>query len=225
MDETSKNESQARILYRDPNDVLVIQNLCIALIGVILICFSSLGGNLYLYWRKPDRIVVDRSSGQVVTLDNRNYGDGPSTSMMPDRLTPSDALFAVRQWTQHYYAINPATRSADIEKCIRLMVPATAKQFVARLGQDRRLEIERNESHQGVWTIQSETIDPKDNYLLRVIGTQKMTKVINGKSEEVVRQLEVSFKLVADANGRTDENLRSGFRIARVEDKEIGGGQ
>lgn len=214
-----------RVLYRDPTDVQMIRNLSLATIALTLLCLCSLMASVYLYWRRPDRIVVDRSSGQVITIDNRAYGEGPSASLMPDRLTEADSLFVVRQFTQSYYGINPANRAADIERCIRLMVPGTAKQFAARIVQDRRLETERAESHQATWTIQSETIDPRDKFSIRVIGLQKLTSVKDGRTVEVSRQLEVVFKLVADAGGRTDENLRSGFRIGRFEDREIGGAQ
>ncbi len=225
-DNTSQNpQTPARVIYRDPTDIEVNRRLSFALLSVIFFCVCSMCANVYLYWRRPDRIVVDRSSGQVITVDNRTFGDTPSASMMPDRLTTSDALFAVRKWTDGYYGINPANRAADIERCIRLMVPGTARDFAARLGQERRLETERKESHQAVWTIQSEIVDPRDNFSVRVIGTQKLTKVVDGKPIEVTRQIEVTFKLVADSAGRTDENLRSGFRVARLEDREIGGAQ
>lgn len=59
---------------RDPRDVHTIGML--ALGGLVLTgAFSvSVLLNLWQFWRVPDRIVVDRTSGRVIEINDRQYG-------------------------------------------------------------------------------------------------------------------------------------------------------
>ena len=61
-------------LTRDPDDVLTISSLFKAVWVLLIVLSLSVGINIFLSLRKADRIVVDRSSGRVVELNNRDYG-------------------------------------------------------------------------------------------------------------------------------------------------------
>ena len=67
------------------------------------------------------------------------------------------------------------------------------------------------------------SVDQADPYTVRVIGKQEITKVISGAPRTETRQLSLTLKLVADPQRRADRNLRSGFLVARFDDKELGG--
>lgn len=62
-------------IYRDPQDVRSVIHLARSGIVLTLLLLISIGGNFYQYYRRPDRIVVDKSSGRVVEINDRDYGD------------------------------------------------------------------------------------------------------------------------------------------------------
>ena len=57
---------------RDPNDSLTISSLLRACGVVLALLAVSFGLNIFLAVRKADRIIVDKSSGRVVEIKNRD---------------------------------------------------------------------------------------------------------------------------------------------------------
>src|SRR5262249_26352477 len=76
-------------IYRDPADVRTNFQLLTALLIVLGLFTLSAVGNAWQYWRRPDRIVVDRSSGRVLMINDREFGETDAIKMMPDQ--PGDA--------------------------------------------------------------------------------------------------------------------------------------
>jgi len=211
-------------LHRDPIDVRTILSLSWTGILLALLLAVSLGFNIYQYWRRPDRIVVDRSSGRVLMIDDREYGATETVSFGPDRLTGADKQYIAGEFVRAIYQIDPATRNKDIERALRMMVPNSALAFAQYLKRNGVLDRQRAESHQAVWTPQDIAVDQADPYTVRVIGKQEVTKYVAGAANTETRQLSLTLKLVADPLRRADRNLRSGFLIARFDDKELGAG-
>src|SRR5215472_16372390 len=57
--------------YRDVNDVRLLLKLASSQILIVMMLLVSVAGNVWMYYRRPDRIVVDRtSSGDYVILSN-----------------------------------------------------------------------------------------------------------------------------------------------------------
>src|SRR5262245_43498997 len=81
------------VVHRDPVDVRIIVSL--SWVGLVLafMLVTSLAFNIYQYWRRPDRIVVDRSSGRVLMINDREYGATEAVSLGPDRLTAADKQY------------------------------------------------------------------------------------------------------------------------------------
>jgi hypothetical protein len=211
-------------LYRDPADIRTILSLSWVGILLALLVALSLGFNVYQYWRRPDRIVVDRSSGRVLMIDDREYGATEAVQFGPDRLTNADKRYIAGEFVRAIYQIDPATRNKDIERALRMMVPNSALAFAQYLKRNGVLDRQRAESHQAVWTPQDIAVDQADPYTVRVIGKQEVTKYIAGAANSETRQLSLTLKLVADPLRRADRNLRSGFLIARFDDRELGAG-
>ena len=211
-------------LHRDPVDVRTILSLSWLGILLALLVTLSLGFNVYQYWRRPDRIVVDRSSGRVLMIDDREYGATEAVQFGPDRLTNADKQYIAGEFVRAIYQIDPATRNKDIERALRMMVPNSALAFAQYLKRNGVLDRQRAESHQAVWTPQDIAVDQADPYTVRVIGKQEVTKYIAGAANSETRQLSLTLKLVADPLRRADRNLRSGFLVARFDDKELGAG-
>lgn len=209
------------IVYRDPADVRTSFQLLTTLLIVLCLLMLSALGNAYQYWRRPDRIVVDRSSGQVLMINDREYGATGAVKMMPDQPGEADKKYLVSEYVRLLYAVNPAARAADLKAALEMMVPQSAVRFAAYLKDHHILEQQRAESWQAVWTPQDTSVDRLDPYTLRVIGKQEITKVINNSSLQEAKQLQLTVKLVADPAGRNDANRRTGFLVAAIDYKEL----
>lgn len=214
-------QKQTAVVYRDPADVRTLINLARCGLVLTLLLLASIVGNFYQYYRRPDRIVVDRSSGRVLAINDREYGATEAVELGPDRLTDADKKYIVGEFVEALYRVDPATRSKDIERALRMMVPDSALKFARYLKQEGILEKQQQESWQSVWTVQDISVDSRDRYNVRVIGRQDLRRLEAGVPVEEPRQLNLSVRLMADPNGRADRNLRSGFIISSFDYKEI----
>lgn len=216
-------QSSLQTFYRDPADVRTILSMAWTGTLLVLLLLASVAFNIWQYWRRPDRIVVDRSSGRVLMINDREYGETEVAKLGPDKLTNADKQYLAGEFVKAIYQVDPATRPRDIERALRMMVPASALLFARYLKQTGVLDKQRAESWQAVWTPQDTSVDGADPYTVRVIGKQEITKVIAGATQRETRQLSLTLKLVADPQRRADRNLRSGFLIGSFDYKEIGG--
>jgi hypothetical protein len=106
-------ESPVSVLHRDPADVKVILSLTWVGILLALLLVVSIAFNIYQYWRRPDRIVIDRSSGRVLMINDRQYGETEAVSFGPDKLTNADKKYLAGEFVRNLYQIDPATRPKD----------------------------------------------------------------------------------------------------------------
>jgi hypothetical protein len=210
------------VLHRDPADVRIVLSLAWTSMLLVVLLLVSVAFNFYQYIRRPDRIVVDRSSGRVLMINDRNYGETEAVQLGPDKLTNADKQYIAGEFVRALYQIDPATRGRDIERALRMMIPDSALRFARYLKQEGILDKQRAESWQAVWAPQDISIDRIDPYTVRVIGKQEMTRVVAGASQRESRQLNLTLKLVADPQRRADRNLRSGFLVASIDYKELG---
>ena len=213
--------SRSPVYYRDPQDVRTVIHLARSGIVLALLLLISVGGNFYQYYRRPDRIVVDKSSGRVVEMNDREYGETETVQFGPEHLTEADKKYIASEFVKSLYQIDPATRSKDLERALRMMLPDSALKFARYLKQDNLLGKQLNESWQSTWTAQDITVDLKDRYNIRVLGRQEIHRLENGATVDEPRQLSLTLKLIADPKGRADRNLRSGFLISSFDYKEI----
>src|SRR5215475_3989627 len=200
-------QSSSQILYRDPADVRTILSMAWTGTLLVLLLLASVAFNIWQYWRRPDRIIVDRSSGRVLQINDREYGETEAVKLGPDRLTGADKHYIAGEFVKAIYQVDPATRPRDIERALRMMVPNSALLFARYLKQTGILDKHRAESWQAVWTPQDISVDRIDPYTVRVIGKQEITKVITGAAQQETRQLHLTFKLVTDPLRRADRNL------------------
>jgi hypothetical protein len=85
--------SSSQILYRDPADVRTILSMAWTGTLLVLLLLASVAFNIWQYWRRPDRIVVDRSSGRVLMINDREYGETEAVKLGPDKLTNADKQY------------------------------------------------------------------------------------------------------------------------------------
>jgi hypothetical protein len=220
--DTAVAQSSLQPLYRDPADVRTILSMAWTGTLLVLLLLASVALNIWQYWRRPDRIVVDRSLGRVLMINDREYGETEAVKLGPDKLTNADKQYLAGEFVKAIYQVDPATRPRDIERALRMMAPASALLFARYIKQTGILDKQRAESWQAIWTPQDISVDGVDPYTVRVIGKQEVTKMIAGATQQETHQLHLTLKLVADPQRRADRNLRSGFLVASFDYKELG---
>ena len=219
--ERGKVTGTPAVVYRDASDVRTILSLTWSMMILALLLVASGVGNIYQYLRRPDRIVVDGSTGRVLSINNRNYGSEEGIEFGPDRLTQQDKVYITKEFVKAVYQVDPATRPRDIERALTMMVPDSAVRFSRWMKEKGVLDQQKAESWQTIWSPMDVSVDKNDAYTVSVIGKQDITKVVNGTTVRDARQLRLTIKLVADNKGRADRNLRSGFLISSLDYQEL----
>lgn len=209
------------LVYRDAADIRTIFQLVTTLLILLGLLTISLIGNVWLYWRRPDRIIVDRSNGRVLMINDREFGETDSVKITPESLGVEDKQYLVSEFVKLLYRVNPATRAPDIKSALEMMAPQSAARFAAYLKEQSILERQRAESWQAVWTPQDIAVDRQDPFTVRVIGRQGITKLVNHAVVQETKQLQLTVKIIADPAGRSDSNRRTGFLVAAIDYKEL----
>ena len=212
-------------LSRDPEDILTISSLFKAVWILLLILALSVGITIFLSLRKADRIVVDKSSGRVIELNNRDYGSTETVSIAPDTPTVTDKKYLVKEFLTALYEVEQSTREAQVNKLLRMLDPDLSIAVAGRLKQNGVLAAEKTDSVNSSWELQDLTLDENDPYVLRAIGVRKIRRKAAGQDVEESVQLKAKF-LLKDAPAspvRNDNNLRTGFTILRFRVEPVNG--
>jgi len=212
-------------INRDPEDVLTISSLLRASLILLFVLAASVVMNVYLSVRRADRIVVDKTSGRVVELNNRDYGVTESVEITPDRPNDTDKKYLVKEFLKSLYTVEQTTREANINKLLRMLDPDLSLSFAAKLKQNGTLAAEKAESVNSSWELQDLSVDESDPYVLRAIGIRRVRRKANGQDVEESVQLKCKF-LLKDAPAspaRNDNNLRTGFTILRFRVEPVNG--
>ena len=219
-----KGESHVYV-GRDPEDVLTISSLFRAVWVLLLILSLSVGTNIFFAFRKADRIVVDRSSGRVTEINNRDYGSTETVSMSPDVPTDTDKKYVVKEFLKALYEVEQTTREAQVNKLLRMLDPDLSLSLAGRLKQSGLLAAEKTESINSSWDLQDLTIDERDPYILRAIGVRRIRRKSGGQDVEESMQLKCKFLLKDSSSSptRNDNNLRTGFVILRFRVEPVNG--
>ena len=212
-------------LTRDPEDIVTISSLFKAVWVLLIVLALSIGINMFLSLRKADRIVVDKSSGRVVELNNRDYGATETVSISPDTPTNTDKKYLVKEFLTALYEVEQSTREAQVNKLLRMLDPDLSIAMAGRLKQNGVLAAEKAESVNSSWELQDLTVDESDPYVLRAIGVRKIRRKAAGQDVEESVQLKCKFLLKDSPSSpvRNDNNLRTGFTILRFRVEPVNG--
>lgn len=210
---------------RDPEDVLTISSLLRAVSALVVLLAISIGTNVFLAVRRADRIIVDKSSGRVVELNNRDYGATETVEIAPDRPNETDKKYLVKEFLKSLYEVEQTTRESEINKLLRMLDPDLSLSFAARLKQNGLLAAEKAESVNSSWELQDLSVDERDPYILRAIGVRKIRRKANGQDLQESLQLKIKFLLKDSpaSPARNDNNLRTGFTIVRFRVEPVSG--
>lgn len=200
-------------VFRDPADVQTIRSLarlCVVLIGII---FLLVGNAAFLYYRKPDRIVVDRTAKGDVILDNRSFGATPTVSISPDSLTREDKIALGRKWMTLFHEVDPEVRvrKVALQQVLGAMIPQAATDLGNWLKTSGTAARERDEAWSGSFEVQTAELLNKDT--VRVLGTQTVKKIVNGVPAAEKIQIEWKIGLTPDPAGRKERNFNTGFLV------------
>jgi hypothetical protein len=212
-------------LSRDPEDVVTISSLFKAVWVLLIVLALSTGINIYLALRKADRIVIDRSSGRVLELNNRDYGSTETVSISPDTPTATDKKYLVKEFLTALYEVEQSTRESQVNKLLRMLDPDLSIAMATRLKENGVLAAEKTESVNSSWELQDLTVDENDPYVLRAIGVRKIRRKAAGQDVEESVQLKAKFLLKDSPSSpvRNDNNLRTGFTILRFRIEPVNG--
>ncbi|HZS47589.1 MAG TPA: hypothetical protein VFC63_21140 [Blastocatellia bacterium] len=219
----SADDSIMAIPYRDVNDIRLLFRMTQAATILVLLLLLSITCNIWMYFRRPDRIVVDRTAaGDYVILAN-DKAVGSAVSFGIDQPGDGDKRALANRWCEARFAVDPLTRTKDIERLFKMMEPHAAKALSDLMKQNGELERERDENWQATWKPLSVTVDHDDPYRVDVIGLQEITRRVGGATQIQSRQLIFKLKLIADRDkGRDERNQNTGFLVFDLLDyKEV----
>jgi hypothetical protein len=213
------------ICYRDPADVRTIRRQSWLIILSFVIAGIAVVGVVYKSIQRPDRIVVDMSSGRSVMINDREFGTTEAVRLEKDKLQFADMDYVVKAYLDYLYRVDQRSRSKDIEAALRLMVPGQAKKFAQYLTDQKVLQTQREQQWSALWKPEYLEHAPGKPLTVKVYGTQEIDMVIKNESKHAIKHILVTVELLPDApeNGtfRLDRNLRSGFRVNSIDYKEL----
>src|SRR5207247_4418522 len=211
--------------YRDPADVRTIHRQSRVILLCLAIAAIAIVGVVYKAMQRPDRIVVDMSSGRTVMINDRELGATEAVRLEKDKLQLADMDYVVKAFLEYLYRVDQSSRSKDIEAALRLMVPGQAKKFAQYLTDQKILQTQREQQWNAVWKPEFSEHSPGKQLTVKVYGTQEIDMVEKNESKHLTKHILLTVELLPDApeNGtfRLDRNLRSGFRVNSVDYKEL----
>ena len=210
---------------RDPEDVMTISHLLRAVFILAALLFLSGGLNFYLALRKADLIVVDKTSGRTLAINNRDYGQTDAVELSPDNPTNRDKKALVAEFLRCLYEVNGATRPANVNRLLKMMEPNLSLQQAQLFNNEKLLAQEKAESVNSAWELQDVTFDERDPYIVRALGKRIVRRVREGASSEEETQIKVKFLLMDSPTtpARNENNYRTGFYVQKYRAEAVDG--
>lgn len=210
---------------RDPEDVLTISRLLRALFILTALLFLCAGLNFYLVLRKADLIVVDKTSGRTLAINDRDYGSTEAVSLAPDNLSNRDKTALVTEFLRCLYEVNGATRPANVNRLLKMMEPNLSLQQARLFNDEKLLAQEKTESVNSAWELQDITFDERDPYIVRALGKRTLRRVREGGTVEEETQIKVKFLLMDSPTSpaRNENNYRTGFYVQKYRAEAVDG--
>src|SRR5258707_2064113 len=108
------------ICYRDPADVRTIRRQSWLIILSFVIAAVAVVGVVYKSIQRPDRIVIDMSSGRTVMINDKELGATEAVKLEKDKLQIADMDYVVKAYLDDLYPVDQRARSIDIATARRL---------------------------------------------------------------------------------------------------------
>lgn len=211
---------------RDPEDVMTISHLLRAVFILTALLFLSGGLNFYLVLRKADLIVVDKTSGRTLAINNKDYGQTEAVNLTPDNPGIRDKKALVSEFLRCLYEVNGATRPANVNRLLKMMEPNLSLQQAQLFNNEKLLAQEKAEGVNSSWELQDVTFDERDPYIVRALGKRIVRRVrAEGGSVEEETQIKIKFLLMDSptAPARNENNYRTGFYVLKYRAESVDG--
>jgi hypothetical protein len=171
-------------------------------------------------------IVVDKTSGRAVAINNKDYGQTEAVTLSPDNLTDRDKKALVEEFLRCLYEVNGATRAVEVNRLLRMMEPNLSLQQAQLFNTEKLLAREKAESVNSSWQLQDLSVDERDPYIVRALGKRTLRRVQNGaEGVEEETQIKVKFLLMDSPTSpaRNENNYRTGFYILKYRAEAVDG--
>jgi hypothetical protein len=210
---------------RDAEDVLTISQLVRAGFILLGLLFLSLGLNFYFALRKADLIVVDKTSGRTLAINNKDYGQTEAVQLTPDNLTDRDKKALVTEFLHCLYEVSGTTRAGQVNRLLKMLEPNLSLSQAQLFNTEKLLAQEKAESVNSSWELQDLSIDERDPYIVRALGKRTLRRVQNGANLTEETQIKVKFLLMDSPTSpaRNDNNYRTGFYIQKYRAESVDG--
>jgi hypothetical protein len=210
---------------RDPEDVLTISQLLRLGLVLVLLLFLSCGLNFYLALRKADLIVVDKTSGRTLAINDKDYGNTEAVQISPDNPTNRDKKALVAEFLRCLYEVSGSSRAGQVNRLLKMMEPNLSLQQARFFNDEKLLAQEKAESVNSSWELQDVTFDDRDPYIVRALGKRVVRRVKEGASVEEETQIKVKFLLMDSPTtpARNDNNYRTGFYVQKYRAEAVDG--
>lgn len=207
---------------RDDRDVAVIRVVALVALASVFINFVLGFGVVALLFSKPYvQFVNVGPDGQVKSVDVRRLGETAAPGNVPDEYALKMKLRLARDFAAAKYTINMQTREEDNARFLMMMVKGTREQYYADQKRKQMPQIEKAEQRQGTWEEQDVQIDEKDPYLIRIIGRQKLIRVVDEVPKEEPHQYSLEVRLTEDKGGPLPRNHNTGYVVTLFGEKEL----
>src|SRR5437588_8346546 len=174
------------ICYRDPADVRTIRRQSLLIIFAFVITTIAVVGVVYKSIQRPDRIVVDMSSGRTVMINDKELGATEAVKLEKDKLQIADMDYVVKAYLDNLYRVDQRSRAKDIEAALRLMVPGQAKKFAQYLTDQKILQTQREQQWSAIWRVEYLEHAPGKSLKVKVDGTPEIDMVVENEGKTVV---------------------------------------
>ena len=210
---------------RDAEDVLTISQLVRAGFVLLGLLFLSLGLNFYFALRKADLIVVDKSGGRTLAINNKDYGQTESVQLSPDNLTDRDKKALVTEFLRCLYEVGGASRPGQVNRLLKMLEPNLSLQQAQLFNSEKLLAQEKAESVNSSWELQDLSVDERDPYIVRALGKRTLRRVNNGVNVVEETQIKIKFLLMDSPTSpaRNDNNYRTGYYIQKYRSESVDG--
>lgn len=210
---------------RDAEDVLTISQLVRAGFLLLGLLFLSLGLNFYFALRKADLIVVDKSSGRTLAINNKDYGQTEAVSVAPDNLTDRDKKALVTEFLRCLYEVSGTTRAGQINRLLKMLEPNLSLAQAQLFNTEKLLAQEKSESVNSSWELQDLSVDERDPYIVRALGKRVLRRVVGGATITEETQIKVKILLMDSPTSpaRNENNYRTGFYIQKYRSEAVDG--
>jgi len=221
----SETESIPVICYRDPADVRTIRRQSRLIMLSFVIVAVAVVGVVYKAIQRPDRIVVDMTSGRTVMINDRELGATEAVKLEKDKLQIADMDYVVKAYAEYLYRVDQRSRSKDSEAARKRLVPGQPKTVAHDIPEQKAVQTQREQQWNATGKTEHLEHAPGNPLTVKVYGTQEIDMVVKNEGKHAIKHLLLTVELLPDApeNGtfRLDRNLRSGFRINSIDYKEL----